>query len=92
VDVTNWEKLLSLFVVVRQKHGRIDLVFANAGVGEKASVFTDILETNGILAPPDLTVIDVNLKGVIYSALLTSWTCEWTALVIKRTLTPTLSD
>ena len=60
---------MSFFSLVKQKYKRIDLVFANAGVGEKNTVFTDILEPDSSLAPPDLTVIDVNLKGVIYSKL-----------------------
>ena len=68
-NVTEWHSLLSFFEQVKQKYHRIDFVFANAGVGEKNTVFTDIVQPDGSLAPPDLKVIDINLKGVIYSML-----------------------
>ncbi|KAM0431516.1 hypothetical protein ACHAPT_005494 [Fusarium lateritium] len=70
IDVTSWTSLVSFFAGVKEKYGRIDLVFANAGVGEKNTVFEDVLAQDGSLAPPDLTVINVNLTGVIYTTKL----------------------
>ena len=67
VNVADWDCVLSFFEGVKNKFGSIDLVFANAGVGEKNTVFNDILGSDGSLAPPDLAVVDVNLKGVVYS-------------------------
>ncbi|KAF4463142.1 hypothetical protein FALBO_10044 [Fusarium albosuccineum] len=69
-DVTDWASQRDLFSVVKQKYGRIDLVFANAGVGERNTVFDDILDSDGSLAAPNLAVIDVNLKGAIYTTKL----------------------
>lgn len=76
VDVTEWRSLLSFFAQVKQKYQRVDLVFANAGVGEKNTVFTDLVEPDGSLAPPDLRVVDINLKGVIYSMPSTTHACD----------------
>ena len=33
-DVANLADLDRLYAVVKEKHGRVDIVFANAGVGE----------------------------------------------------------
>lgn len=48
------------------------MVFANAGVGETTNYFTDQVDDNGYLQEPPSTLIDVNLKGMLYVVKL-SW-------------------
>ena len=67
-DVTSWVELRSTF----QSIGHVDLVFANAGIGETTNYFTDTLDDNGLLQEPSSTVMDVNLKGMLYVIKL-SW-------------------
>ncbi|KAH8821897.1 hypothetical protein F5884DRAFT_105261 [Xylogone sp. PMI_703] len=69
-EVTDWKALSGAFGQARQIYGRIDLVFANAGVPENNTVFVDFFDDDGTLSPPDLNVIDVNLKGVIMTSKL----------------------
>ncbi|KAL9591681.1 MAG: hypothetical protein Q9179_007476 [Wetmoreana sp. 5 TL-2023] len=61
-DVTAWVELRNAF----QRVGRIDMVFANAGVGETTNYFTDQFDDNGNLQEPPSTLIDVNLRGMLY--------------------------
>ena len=67
-DVTSWAELRSAF----QSIGHVDLVFANAGIGETTNYFTDTLDENGALQEPPSTIMDVNLKGMLYVIKL-SW-------------------
>jgi short-subunit dehydrogenase len=46
-------------------HNRIDILLANAGVGEVEDFFLDELDEQGLLKEPKYTVLDVNLKGVL---------------------------
>jgi NAD(P)-dependent dehydrogenase (short-subunit alcohol dehydrogenase family) len=49
-------------------HGKIDVVLANAGITELKDIFSDELEQDGTsLAEPKLPVLDVCLKGLVYS-------------------------
>lgn len=66
-NVTDWKELSNAFADVKQTHGRIDLVFANAGIAEDNSVFVDVLDDKGVLSPPNMAVIDVNLKALVTS-------------------------
>jgi NAD(P)-dependent dehydrogenase (short-subunit alcohol dehydrogenase family) len=66
-DVTDWKALSAAFAQAKQIYGKIDLVFANAGVAENNTVFEDLLDDDGVLSPPNMAVIDVNLKGVVTS-------------------------
>lgn len=52
------------------KHGRVDIVLANAGIDEIEDTFADVLDDGGRLQPPKLIVLDVNLLGVIYTTKL----------------------
>ncbi len=70
VDVLIWKELRGLFKSTRAKHGRIDFVFANAGMGEFQNAFDDTFDEDGELAEPSLAVIDVNLKSVALSESL----------------------
>ncbi len=60
-DVSRLEDLDQLFAVVKEKHGHIDILFANAGWGEVAS-----LET-ATEAHFDKT-FDLNVKGTFFTA------------------------
>jgi NAD(P)-dependent dehydrogenase (short-subunit alcohol dehydrogenase family) len=56
-----------LFSFTQAKYGRVDLVFANAGVPETQNAFEDVYDENGDLVEPPMAVIDVNLKSVALS-------------------------
>src|SRR5215471_10799521 len=59
-DVSNLADLDSLYATVQQQHDHIDVVFANAGLGELASL-GEISEANY-----DKT-FDVNVKGLLFT-------------------------
>jgi NAD(P)-dependent dehydrogenase (short-subunit alcohol dehydrogenase family) len=62
-DVTSWTSQAGAFEQIYQQHGRIDIVFANAGISEKEPVYgANVAE----LKEPSLAVVDVNVCGVIY--------------------------
>ena len=67
-DVTSWLELRNAFQAV--KH--VDLVFANAGIGETINYFTDKIDENGNLEEPPSTILDVNLKGML-NVIKLSW-------------------
>lgn len=75
-DVTDWQSQVNLFkeTVRLSPHGGIDAVVANAGIGNIKGSFED---PQGLdLAnppPPDISVLDVNLKGVVYTSHLALW-------------------
>lgn len=67
----NWNDQLNLFESTVAKHGRIDVVLANAGVHEKLEdVFADIFDSNGRLQEPSLVVLDINLRGAVFTTKL----------------------
>ncbi|RYP13364.1 hypothetical protein DL765_006905 [Monosporascus sp. GIB2] len=71
-DVRAWADLRGVFAAV----GRVDLVFANAGVTEEADYFADVLDENGLLAEPDWRgIVDTNLFGVLNTVKL-----AWSAM------------
>src|SRR5258705_5750304 len=59
-DVSNLADLDRLYATVRQQHGRIDIVFANAGIGEVVAL-GDISEAHF-----DNT-FNVNVKGLLFT-------------------------
>lgn len=65
-DVTSWVELRSAF----QSVGHVDLVFANAGIGETTNYFSDTLDDDSNLQEPPSTLIDVNLKGMLFTIKL----------------------
>ncbi|KAH6670250.1 hypothetical protein F5X68DRAFT_248796 [Plectosphaerella plurivora] len=70
-SVTIWDDQLRLFETTLAKHGRIDIVLANAGIDEIAEdAFADTLDEAGRLREPTLVVLDVNLGGAIYTTKL----------------------
>ena len=70
VDVTSWADQLEVFKAAEQKYGKIDHVFANAGIGSSTSLLEEDVDDNGNLLPPKLNTINVNLVGVMYTVKL----------------------
>ena len=69
--MTNWDDQLNLFEETINKHGRVDIVIANAGIDEVAEdAFVDVFDNQGKLKPPTLVVLDVTLRGVLYTTKL----------------------
>jgi NAD(P)-dependent dehydrogenase (short-subunit alcohol dehydrogenase family) len=71
-DVTSWTSLSSLFKSVFHRHGHIDVVIANAGIVERKEFLDDDVE-NGELKEPDLSVLNVNLVGCVFTGKLALW-------------------
>lgn len=75
-DVTDWQSQVAFFksAVQASPHGGIDTVVANAGIGDPQEAFE---KPEGIDAAepkaPNLKVLDVNLKGVLYTTHLALW-------------------
>lgn len=71
VDVTSWPSLSSAFdAAFRQEEGRLDFVFANAGILEKGNFYERRDVTNGPPPEPKDMSIEINLKGVIATSYL----------------------
>ncbi|KAI0467311.1 major facilitator superfamily domain-containing protein [Xylaria cf. heliscus] len=71
IDVVEWGSLVGLFKEAIELHGRVDHVFANAGMGPVANYVSGIeLDDNGDPKEPIDIVLDVNLKGTINTATL----------------------
>ncbi|KAH8817109.1 hypothetical protein F5884DRAFT_778452 [Xylogone sp. PMI_703] len=70
-DVTSWSQLRATFTHAAEKYGRIDFVFANAGIAQGAAeLLDDQWDAEGKLIEPSTAIIDVNIVGVIYTAKL----------------------
>ncbi|EFQ35326.1 short chain dehydrogenase [Colletotrichum graminicola] len=69
-DVTVWAEQVALFNKAKKTHGRIDHVFANAGVGPSANYLSTEVDDNGDLIEPTHALLDVSLKGVMHTATL----------------------
>ncbi|KAL4794377.1 hypothetical protein BDV19DRAFT_364919 [Aspergillus venezuelensis] len=67
VDVSSWESQAAVFERVIAEQGRVDVVFANAGITEKGSLLP---EKDGKLTKPELATVNVNFLGVLYSVKL----------------------
>lgn len=59
-DVSNLEDLDRLFAAIKEKFGKLDIVFANAGGGDSSSFF-DMTEKGFE------SIFDVNVKGVYFT-------------------------
>ncbi|KAF9694145.1 hypothetical protein EKO04_007922 [Ascochyta lentis] len=69
-DVSQWSSLTALFKSAIAAHGRIDFVFANAGIGPRANYLALETDAAGELQEPNKTTLDVNLTSVINTATL----------------------
>lgn len=62
-DVSSWESQASIFEQIYTEQGRIDIVFANAGVTEKGKIFN---KNEDKPSKPNLLTVNVNLFGTLY--------------------------
>ncbi|KAI0441845.1 short chain dehydrogenase [Xylaria telfairii] len=70
-NVAEWHSLVGLFKKAIELHGRVDHVFANAGMGPVTNYVNGIeLDDNGDPKEPTSIVLDVNLKGTINTTTL----------------------
>jgi len=69
-DVTSWKSLSGLFSQAFDSFGRIDIVYANAGINEREDIFLDKFDSQGQLQEPSYQVLDVNLKSVLNTTKL----------------------
>lgn len=65
-----WSDLVALFKAAKTTYGRIDHVFANAGVGPRANYLATEVDENGDLKEPTYELLDIGLKGVVNTATL----------------------
>jgi NAD(P)-dependent dehydrogenase (short-subunit alcohol dehydrogenase family) len=69
-DVRSWPDLTRLFKAAKDQHGRIDYVFANAGIGPRANYLALEVDEKGDLIEPNRDTLDINLNSVINTATL----------------------
>ncbi|RYO26053.1 hypothetical protein AA0113_g3961 [Alternaria arborescens] len=69
-DVSSWKEQLDVFKATEKEYGKIDQVFANAGIGKSTTLLDDSVDENGDLLAPRLDTININLIGVIYTVKL----------------------
>lgn len=69
-NVAVWAEQVALFKKAKEVYGRIDHVFANAGVGPRADYLSTEVDENGDPKEPSHLLLDVSLNGVINSATL----------------------
>ena len=68
-DVSSWENQAAVFEKIYKQHGRIDIVFANAGITEKGSLMPSEVDCDGPIKP-ELSTLNVNLIGCVYSKFI----------------------
>lgn len=68
LNAADWDSQVSVFEKVVKEFGRIDYVYPIAGIGEKISIPNDPAAKGFI--KPDMSVLDVDLYGFIYSTSL----------------------
>lgn len=70
-NVIDYDEQAAAFVKTWATWGRIDLVWANAGIGDRTDFTAPVAaESNGAPAKPDVLVVDVDLYGAIYTSYL----------------------
>ncbi|KDE04068.1 hypothetical protein MVLG_05439 [Microbotryum lychnidis-dioicae p1A1 Lamole] len=67
-NTASWDSQIEMFDFAIKHHGVIDVVVANAGVGECGELMHDEFDSKGKLKEPVLTTIEVNLLGAMYTA------------------------
>ncbi|KAF1361335.1 NAD(P)-binding protein, partial [Lizonia empirigonia] len=70
VDVSDWKQQVELFKAAEKHYGRIDHVFANAGIAPTISLLEDEVDANGDLLPQNMRTITVNLLGCLSTVKL----------------------
>lgn len=62
---------MHIFEQTVKNHGRVDIVLANAGIDEVVEdAFIDAFDDQGKLKAPTLVVLDVNIRGTIFTTKL----------------------
>ncbi|KAK4941412.1 hypothetical protein LTR10_018681 [Elasticomyces elasticus] len=70
-NVTDWDSLSDTFAQVWKEYGRLDFVFANAGIVEKVDIYKhEESDARGLPPKLDTTVMDINLTSVIRTSYL----------------------
>lgn len=69
VDVADWESQKAAFEYAIKQLGRVDYVFPIAGVTERPWIPYQQSQSTGFVKP-DLTVLDVNGTGALYTCAL----------------------
>lgn len=64
-DVNSWSDLTKLFKTAKDKHGRVDYAFANAGIGPRADFLSLEVDEKGDPKQPDNATLDTNLQSVV---------------------------
>ncbi len=72
VDAADWDSQAEAFGQAVAEVGRIDYVYPIAGIGERAFIPPQAASSSSSsgFQKPDLTVIDVDLTGVLYTVAL----------------------
>ena len=65
-----YQDLATVFHAVHSRHSRIDYVFANAGATENWNLLGQTPMDETIPPEPDMSVVDINYKGVMYTSYL----------------------
>jgi NAD(P)-dependent dehydrogenase (short-subunit alcohol dehydrogenase family) len=65
-DVSSWESQAEVFEKICLQQGRIDVVFANAGITEKGSLLPEKDKSSKGPTKPNLATVNVNFIGVMY--------------------------
>lgn len=68
VDAADWDSQLAAFKQVVAEFGRIDYVYASAGIGERKWIPNEPQANEFV--KPDLSVLDADLNGVLYTTAL----------------------
>ena len=70
-DVTRYDDLCKVFSEIFEREDRIDVVYANAGIGDRINFYALAAERpDGSPEKPNVDVIDVCLMGVVWCAYL----------------------
>jgi NAD(P)-dependent dehydrogenase (short-subunit alcohol dehydrogenase family) len=64
LDVTSWSDLCSLFDEVYRKYGRVDILYANAGIYSRETFLSVKRGSDGQLEEPSKLTIQVNLAAL----------------------------
>ncbi|CAO2653561.1 Nn.00g029720.m01.CDS01 [Neocucurbitaria sp. VM-36] len=69
-NVASWKEQVDMFKAAEKEFGKIDHVFANAGISARVSLMEEDVDENGDLLPPKLDTFNVNLIGCVYTVKL----------------------
>ncbi|KAK0557619.1 hypothetical protein OC846_000407 [Tilletia horrida] len=69
-DVTSWDDQAAAFQAAERQFGPISIVVANAGITDVETFYPEASEDLKVPKRPNLTTVDVNIKGVLYTSRL----------------------